>query len=286
MTIPILIDTGPSPRGWHRIEAFLTCPMRYYWKRQIRLAAEAAPLAPEGVTSDPLIRGTLGHVFMAHHYARLVAVERGLNPEQFYSPSDAAQIVAERYGEAGARLLVDAARGYAAHQRAYTVERFDVVGIEKLMETWFAGSGAPDPRGWWYTARADLIVRMKDTGKIWIIDHKFVGRINPQSTFQRYTNSGQFLGLRHLGIRAYGADFGGCIVNAVACDGSQQCVRREVESAPFALSRFPDQVAMAENKIRDLEQMPVSAWPMAMSEIACFTPYGACDFLQRCRWGQ
>jgi hypothetical protein len=283
---PILIDTGPSPRGFHRLEQFLTCPMRYYWNRQLRLAAEAAPDAPEGAKADPLVRGTLGHVLMAHHYARLTAVARGRDPEQFYSPRDAAAIVADRYGDQGRRLLTDAMRGFDAHARTYAVERFDVIGIEKLLETWFPGSGSPDPRGWWYTARADMVVRMKDTGKVWIVDHKYVGRVGDESVFRRYTLSGQFLGLYHLGNRIYGSDFAGLMLNVVACDASNRCVRRGVDPAPWALQRFPDLVAQTELRIRDLEDLPVTAWPMAVSEIACVTPYGICAHFERCRWGR
>lgn len=286
MNAPILIDTGPSPRGWHRLEAFLTCPMRYYWNRELRLAAEAAPDAPIGEKADPLVRGTLGHVLMAHHYARAVAVQRGKDPEAFYPPTEAAAIVARSYGDQGERLLPDALRGFDAHRKTYAVERFEVIGIEKLLETHFAGSGAPDPRGWWYTARADMIVRMLDTGKVRIVDHKYVGRIGDDSVFRRYTLSGQFLGLFHLGLRTFGADFEGVMLNVVACDASNRCVRRMVETAPWPLQRFPDLVAQTELRIRDLEDRPVTSWPMAVSEIACFTPYGICNHFERCRWGQ
>ena len=285
-----LIDTGPSPRGFHRLEAFLTCPMRYYWDRQLRQAAEATPEVGEGPKADPLVRGTLGHVLMAHHYVHQFMRSAGIDPttagDRYYTPTEAAEIVAARYGEQGERLLPAALRGFEAHNRANAVERFEVIGIEKLLETWFSSPGAPDPRGWWYTARADLIVRMLDTGKVWIIDHKYVGRIPDDSVFRRYTLSGQFLGLYHLGNRTYGADFAGIMLNVVACDSTNRCLRRSVDPAPWALERFPETVAQAESRIRDLEDRPVTAWPMAVSELACFTPYGPCAHFERCRWGR
>lgn len=288
---PSLIDTGPSPRGFHRLEAYLTCPMRFYWKRldsrraEERAAAGGAPITDGWVARTPLIRGTLGHVLLAHHYARAVSVAKGKDPELFYAPTDAAAIVARRYGDLGMSLLVDAIRGYESHRRAYVVERFEVIGIERLMQTHFGP--------YLYTARADLVVRIRETGKVWIVDHKFVGRI-ADVTFSRYTLSGQFLGLHHLGAREFGKEFGGVLVNVVGCD-DMKCERRAPQPAPYALARYPDTVICAEEEIAErilAEEVLTSdgrdgsiAWPMAVSEYACVTPYGKCDFTDRCRWG-
>jgi hypothetical protein len=266
--IPTLIDTGPSPRGWHRVELYLTCPMRYYWRKVACV---------EDPPRTPLVRGTLGHVMLAHFYAQRVATLRGLDPATFYSPLEASQIVADRYGEMGQRGRADALRGFERYRQGYVAENFEVIGIEKLLETHFDG--------FLYTARADLIVRVPATGKVWIYDHKFVGRIDDR-TFRRYTLSGQFLGLHHLGIATYGRDFGGVIINVVGCnDGKLE--RAAPLPAPWALGRFPRIVAAAERKIADLEAAgDVSVWPQALSEYACTTPYGPCDFHDKCRWGK
>jgi len=265
---PTLIDTGPSPRGWHRIELFLTCPMRYYWRKVA--GVEDPPRAP-------LVRGTLGHAMLAHHYAQQVAVLRGLDPATFYSALEASQIIADRYGDLGQRCRADALRGFERYRSTYVAENFEVIGIERLLETRF--------EGFLYTARADLIVKVASTGKVWIYDHKVVGRIDDR-TFRRYTLSGQFLGLHHLGIANYGRDFGGVIINVVGCnDGKLE--RAAPAPAPWALVRFPKNVAMAERRIADLEGAgDVSLWPMATSEHACVGPYGFCDFFDKCRWGK
>lgn len=151
----ILIDTGPSPRGWHRVESFLTCPMRYYWRRVAKVEMEP---------TFPLVRGTLGHVMLAHHYAQAVSRVRGLDPAKFYSPLEASEIIAQRYGALGVEARQHAYRGFTRHCQVYATESFEVIGIEKLLDTHF--------EGFLYTARADLVVRAS-TGKVWIYDHKF-----------------------------------------------------------------------------------------------------------------
>jgi len=265
---PLLIDTGPSPRGFHRIEAFLSCPMRYYWRRVAKVEREP---------SAPLVRGTLGHVMLAHYYAQKVAILRGQDPGLFYSPLDASEIVAQRYGALGVACRKDAIRGFDRHRAIYAPESFEVIGIEKLLDTCF--------EGFLYTARADLIVKVAATGKVWIYDHKFTGRIDDR-TFRRYTLSGQFLGLHHLGLAAYGREFGGVIINVIGCNDGK-CERAAPAPAPWALMRFPKVVASAERRIADLEAAgDVSLWPMALSETTCMGPYGPCDFIDKCRWGK
>jgi hypothetical protein len=240
--------------------------MRYYWRNIVGGAK---------LPAVPLVRGTLGHVMLAHYYARKVAVERGVPPDRFYSPSDAATIIAGRHGEVGENLLPTVLYAFEAYRRAYVIETFEVIGIESLLETIF--------HGYRYTARADLIVRMNGSQKVWIYDHKFVGRIEDR-TFQRYAISGQFLGLQHLGRARYGADFGGVIVNAVDCT-TGACERRQPAVSPWALTRFPEVVRAAEEGIARMEATREPPAHMALSELACFTPYGRCDFYDRCRWG-
>jgi hypothetical protein len=223
----------------------------------------------------PLVRGTLGHVMLAHYYAQRACIERGEDPAQFYSPLEASQIVAERHGTLGDEGRRAALTGFERYRKVYAAESFEVIGIEKLLSTHF--------EGFLYTARADLIWRAS-TGKIWICDHKFVGRIEDK-TFARYQLSGQFFGLHHLGLATYGRDFGGVLINVVGCNDGK-CERSAPRPSPWALGRFPKNVANAERRIRDLEAAgDVSLWPMATSEYTCMTPYGPCDFVEKCRWG-
>ena len=267
MNEKILINTGPSPRGFHRLEAFFTCPMKYRWNMK---------LAEAGHVRDPsfaLVRGSIGHAGLAHHYARKVAVLKGKDPDRFYSPLDAMIRVADLLGDSGHVALKEAHRAFEFYVAAFAAETWEVIGIERLLETEF--------EGFRYTARADLVVKIGS--KVYMVDHKFVGRIEDK-TFQRYSLSGQFLGQHHLGLREFGSDFGGVLINAVGCK-TLAVERRAPEPAPFALGRYPAQVARVERQIAMLAELPDENWNMAVSEYACFTPYGKCDHFDRCRWG-
>ncbi len=260
-----LIDSGPSKRGFHRLESFLRCPTQYWWRH-----VKGVQLPP----GDPLVRGTIGHVWLAHFYTFQAAALRGVDASKtIYAPDVAAGIVAERYGAQGARLLpvvLNLMARYAAH---YPRERVEVIGVEKPLETHF--------EGFLYTARADLVVR-DSKGKVWIWDHKIVGRIEDK-VFRRYAISGQFHGLAHLGRAAFGPSFGGLVLNVIGVDGRLE--RRSPEPAPWLYSRWPKIVANTERQIEALADLPVTSWPAAASESVCVTPYGLCDHFESCRWG-
>lgn len=270
---PILIDTGPSPYGWHSIAQFLRCETAWFHERREKAAGHES-------FREPLVRGSIGHAGLAHHYARAVAVSLGRDPERFHPPTDAMALVARKFGEVGARMLPEALRGFHAHQRAYAVDRDETIGIERLLETQFTDDAGIS---WPYTARADRVVRNRDTGKVWIHDHKFVGRVEDK-VFKRYALSGQFAGLAHLGLRYYGDNFAGIVLNVVGCQ-DQQCGRRQVEPAPWAVQRFPWIVCDARRRMKEADRKPLALLPMALNETVCITPYGPCDFFDRCRWG-
>jgi hypothetical protein len=264
--MPVLLDSGPSPRGFHRLEAFLRCPTLYWWKyvRGVKLP-----------TGDPLVRGTIGHVGLAHYYGKIGLTQRGEDPDYLHTVDIAMQLVANKHGDQGqkchsiVRPLVWRHNALFAHDAV----RYEIVGVEKLLETSF--------EGYRYTARADLIVKDKQ-GLVWILDHKIVGRIEDR-VFKRYAASGQFHGLAHLGRRLYGDQFGGCLMNVIGVDGKIE--RRAPEPAPWLYSRWPSVVAQTEREIERLTPLPIEEWPAASSEVICVTPYGLCDFFDACRWG-
>lgn len=261
-----LIDSGPSPRGFHRLESFLRCPTQYWWRH-----VKGVTLPP----GDPLVRGTLVHVGLAHHYAFLAATQRKVPSlaDTVYAPEEAMGIVAARYAEQGERLLPVARKLLDAYVHRYPGERVRVIGIEQLLETAF--------EGYRYTARADLVVE-DSKGKVWIWDHKVVGRIEDK-VFRRYAISGQFHGLAHLGVRTFGPRFAGLLLNVIGVDGRME--RRSPEPAPWLYGRWPHVVADTERQIERLADLPVESWPAAASETVCVTPYGLCDHFEACRWG-
>jgi hypothetical protein len=271
--------------------------MIYYWKyvhpaRQVAASiskswpAPAYPplpvVAPE--PAMPLVRGTLGHVGLAHYYARLREFRAGRDIHAYLSPDTAMIQVASRFAN-GPGLLPAVSAAVHAYANHYAAERrssdFEVLDIEREVETQF--------HGWRYTARLDLVTR--EGGKVWFYDHKFVGKIEDK-TLRRYTLSGQFLGQIWLGARLcaggqaaiYPAPFGGIKINMVGMSGPR-FVRVTPDPAPWTLRRFPGIVKTAEEQIEALKDTPIDEWPAAPSEMTCYTPYGECEWFDACRWG-
>jgi hypothetical protein len=269
----ILINAGPSERGWHRLEAVLRCPQLYAWGYGRKAAESEGSRFPP---TFPLVRGSIGHVGLAHLYERLRRVQIGEGYSDLYSPSEAMRLVADSFGSIGEEGHGPAARAVKKYAQRYGSEPFTIVGVEEPIETVFLG--------WRYTARADLIFRDR-AGRVWIMDHKFVGKIESK-VYRRYLLSGQFLGLAHLGSRLYGTDFGGIRVNLIGCaDGKFE--RFTPEPAPWMLQKFPDVVREAEERIAYVERCLVEGRPIpaSPSEHTCMGSYGECPAFEFCRWG-
>ena len=266
----LLIYTGPSPRGWHRLQLFLECPQRFAWKYR----SEKAPERPE---SPPLIKGSLIHLGLAQHYAQVREMQEGRDPKRYYDPSEAISILADAKPE-WAPYADLAKEVVTAHQLRWQHERFRVIGVEELLDGVVEGHR--------FTGRMDLIVE-DSAGKVWVIDHKTTGRLQSKQR-EFYSVSGQILGYQTLGRMRYGERFGGMRLNMIQHGGSFQFERWDVRPAPHLLARWPSAVADAERRIAalDAEKRPVNQWPVAPSELVCYHRYGACDFIEACRWGE
>lgn len=283
----ILIDTGPSSRGWHRLEAYLRCP-RLFALGYGRSGESAEMMAANQIRfppTYPLVRGTIGHVGLAHLYARLKASQEGADPNAYYRPFEAMGLMVGRglphWGEMGVKAERSLRPLLAKYLASYASDsKKSIVGVEMLLEMEFDS--------YLYTARADLVYRDRD-GKVWIMDHKITGRIESKS-LSRYTLSGQFLGLTHLGFARWGDEFGGVIVNLLG-EKDQRFLRDVIPPAPWALAEFPRLVVRTEEDIKRCENMLHSdAWgmryPPTFSEFTCMTPYGRCAAWEMCRWGE
>lgn len=272
----ILIDTGPSERGWHRLETFAHCPQLFAYRYAIGLE----------IPSIPLVRGTLGHVALAHYYARLMAQQQKRDPNIYFDPLEAVDEKIKRIhasGPAASAKIADEVRdsvrtAVTAYMANYAMESMKVFAVEAVARMHFQGH--------LLTQRFDLVT-VDRGGKFWIYDHKFVGSIQAKST-KRYTLSGQFLEMVWQGRNAFGDKFGGCRVNLIGCEGAEPTFHRETPPpAPQALSMFPQAVVDIETGIARLQAEGRDPWnyPKVLSEIGCVTPYGQCPATELCRWG-
>jgi hypothetical protein len=295
-----VVDAGSSGEfGWHAAETALRCARLFSYKfrckkeegKEVCPAPDAPPpLAgpsafqvnlPRGDadnTREPLARGSLVHAGLANHYKILQLIQQGHDPqtvrEEWASPAEAVSICAStnrwtKYQDEAIRIT----NGYIAN---WMREEVEVLHVEDVF--------AAEVEGRRYTQRLDLVIRDRDK-KVYVLDHKVVGRISPQS-IDRYTLSGQFIGMRRLVEMTYGDQFGGVKLNLIeAGDKGLKFHRDLVAPAPSAVRTFPLTVLHARRIVDMCEDIPPEEWPQALSEQTCYTPYGRCDYFDRCRWG-
>lgn len=120
------------------------------------------------------------------------------------------------------------------------------------------------------------------------VTHNTTGRLG-STVAERYTLSGQFLGMANFGRMVWGDEFGGVKLNLIEIGDDKPCrfSRKTPDPAPAALKSFPLTVLHARQRIHALDSSGLAPmdWPMALSEQTCITAYGRCDFFDRCRFG-
>ena len=180
--MPILIDPGPSRRGWHRLQTFLECPQKYAWE-YLRPSGGEKPVPKDG----PRVIGSLTHVGIAHYYARLRETQHGRDPSIYHEPSVAIALLAEKNGwhQQDVEHVQDIVIDYIAHWSGR--EQWRVLYVEEVFEARYPFVEGPirrkvrDERGVWtgewreeedalLTARVDLAIEL--AGKVYFVDHK------------------------------------------------------------------------------------------------------------------
>lgn len=268
-----ILYTGPSTRGWHRLQTFIECEQRFAWSYLDPNKAQESP-------SPPLIRGTLVHIGLAHYYARMRESQQQRDPDVFYPPQEAIHIFADASGPAYVTHASDIAACITAYIQWYEGrEDFEVLHVEEMFTAHIGGYP--------FTGRIDLIVR-DARGQVWAFDHKSTGYI--EDTHQQfYSVSGQLIGYRAMLQNHFGADFMGLKLNLVQHGNNNfRFMRPPTLQAPALQARFAETVVRAEREIaaRIAENLPIDRWPVAMNEMTCFGRYGACPYIERCKWGR
>ena len=278
---PILLNAGPSERGWHRIEGASRCLRLFAWRESGTLVWKE---------SEPLIKGSLLHIGLAHLYARKRNELAGDDPEQYYSPADAvrqlSEIGASEANTAHAAALwrvtvpniILALNAYEARWQSCSWEPIMVEEELRAHIPKISGDGT-----FLFTQRADLAVKDAD-GTYWIVDHKSCYRIESK-TLRQHILSGQFLGYQLFGRKLWGENFGGVIVNRVKLSGDYDFDRTVLEPAPSALKVFAKNLALQEQMVGMFEGKPPLEWPAVYSDQTCWGKYGKCDAFELCQWG-
>jgi len=272
--------TGPSPRGWHRLQQYLECPQKFAWHYRFGRDSDGKLLSGETEQNNapPLVKGSLVHLGLAHHYARMKETQEGRDPDLYLKPAEAIDLVSETNGPEWTQwksLTTDCTLAYIDH---YVDEKMKILRVEELMEGTFGG--------YRFTGRLDLVTE-DSRGRVWAWDHKTTGRIQAKQQ-QFYSVSGQLIGYQWLARGAYGEKFAGMRVNLVQHgNGDFRFERPRMLQAPALYNRFPQTVVDAEQGIATLEASgrPHDEWPRAMNEMTCYGRYGACRHLEKCKWG-
>jgi hypothetical protein len=275
MTTPYLVRGGPSPAGASRLEAFGRCPRLFAFKYRMGLYRSGS--TAQGV-------GTLIHAALAQHYARIGASQPGgitVDDRHFTDAGDLATWQdAIEAGEADADSKRRASDAIAAYLDHYRRDAFRVLHVEGL----YSATIADPERGTSYpfTARVDLVTEGTD-GKVYLWDHKSTVRIEGKHA-TAYSMSLQITGHRWLAQQAYGARFGGYVLNMIQTT-TARFERPAILAAPALVRAFPATVIERERRIADLNATEPHDYPGAQSELICVHRYGTCEAIERCCWG-
>lgn len=118
----ILIDTGMSPRGWSYYGNFARCPHLFALVR----------LGGYNEQTEPLIKGTMGHITQAHLHVRWQCEQTGQNPDAYYTPEDALWewVGAHPEGKPFHALMIEVFRRYVAR---YPQPPGKIIGVEHML---------------------------------------------------------------------------------------------------------------------------------------------------------
>ena len=275
-----LLTTGPSKRGWHRLQLAAECLQKYAWTYKAPQQPEAAPKdsALFGTKSPALSKGSLIHLALAHHYMRMKAVQEGTDPEEWVEPLEAVELIARLNGATEYISLLS--RVYEAYVDHWEGEEWQmkILDVEVLFETRIMGK-------YLLTGRIDLMFEDLD-GRIWVNDHKTSSRVTPEHK-EFYALSGQLIGYQHLVRQKYGARLAGMKLNLVQVSTEPKFERITLQRSPAFESNFEQIVVDIEESIERMETSgrTYDNWPKAMNELTCKSRYSTCEFADQCRFG-
>ena len=163
-----IIYTGPSPRGWHRLQQAAECLQQYAWSYE---APKPGPEAKPEKKGPALVKGGLVHLAVAQHYATMRAeqrAERGEedDPRDWCDPWTSVDLISRLEGsEEYAQGVLDTYEAYVKrYPYADEYQAMKIIAVEDLVETMIEGK-------YWLTGRLDLAYEDL-AGRIWVVDHK------------------------------------------------------------------------------------------------------------------
>ena len=296
-----LLNAGSSGRGWSWRESLLRCPQKFAYRNILKI--------DEG-SKEPLIKGSLVHIGLAHANVELLCEQNGwVNEHMPWRDAIAEQALQEDqaigYGEAW-QQWVELATGATGDYLAQRVAP-RVIAVEHRLEMWIDADGnlvdppadakkrssmATDPRlallgpPYLHTTRIDLL-EQDQMGRFWVADYKTCYRIDARKR-DGFALSGQILGLTRWGAQTYGADFGGSALQMLCLIKKGDRFPRVIPSpAPWALGEWGKTVVESEERLARLIDKDPMGWPKTFSEQGpCMDRYGPCSYRDICMTGK
>ena len=287
-----LVYSGPSTRGWHRLEAALRCPYLAKPVEKLTSTSGLTRYEPKALTT----KGSLMHFALAQYFRRQQARQQGTDPALWMDPFSAIAVCAEREAkldeEAGYDSdiwydyvpLIQDCFTYWKETYAETGPMFwRILGVETELRCRVTPDGkmmktSRDDLGYLYTQRADLIIEINK--RVYIVDHKTTSR-RLKRIAQGQALNGQFLGYRELGKLYAKERWGDVLIHSLFMNDTKE-FEFDYGPAPDAyVSDFGKTIVYAE-KIRERGEA-TGYWPKAYSQFNCSTRYGLCPKFSECR---
>jgi len=272
--MPKLLNAGQSPFGWHRIQAFMQCPTKYY---------HSYISNDDNKTVNPsLIIGSLLHTGMAHRYG-IMSAEQHNEKHDLFAPIDAMKEQAKQEGtlwEEQLERVLDIYEKYTQDdQTLFWESDFIVWHVEDIFTLTIEGYDI--------TLRADLVVQSKSSGLIYFVDHKTASYIQ-ENTTKGYSASGQFIAYQVLGENLWKDKFGGLIINYLQHGGftaknpTVKFLQTKVERSQSHIDTFAPSVLFYRKLIDHYQDKDLKDFPRVQTEFSCMHKYGACEFYDKC----
>lgn len=278
-TDPLILWTGPSARGVHRLDLFMKCPRRFALSYPQESTVVGAPtLARDGTDATNI--GTLIHLWLAHYYKRKQLRDEGKDPEVYYPPEEAVRIYASAAQQERYLRVVNATM--RAYEDFYRNDYFTVAEVEEEHRIYINNK-------WLLTGRMDLVVQ-DGRGYYWIWDHKSTQRHGSQLV-KKYSVSLQFLAYQLMGREKYGPKFAGMRANFIQYGDSLadlKFVRENVSTVPAryeALRRAVDWIETQIEALRHESDGRLDVWPALGGGDSCYSYGRPCPALSLCDWG-
>lgn len=281
--------SGASSRGSHQLACAKQCARKWTLRYRQRIIPNTEPPFRLG--------GTLIHDAVAHRYAQRLIAAGGM--PTWWEDQDIDSVLQQ--GGAGHPDLIQCAREvYDEYPRFWwdlNNEPWDPVAVEEefratVVELHPEGAGGPEDDEV-VTCRTDLVVRNRDTGDLWVVDHKTKShgwtrgdgpkKLPTWKPDGEYAISWQANINLHIIRKRYPHDtVRGFIINRITRQPPYCFDRHVLSVSPRVYNTVPRVVREAVATELAIDGTLAAGHPPMPSYWECYGRYGECDYRRLC----